>query len=558
MKNMHHHTLPSRVRLITAALSLCALFLANAGAALAHPAPSVIHDYIVSLTPTTLSVESYLRVSPELVPQVYRSIDTNGDGQTSQDEADTWFKAHPAKLGLALDGKPVQPSISQTPSISQADLLQSIDHPIKMTYTATWTEPISGKHRIQITYGDNYLDYDEYYISVANDTANDSHPQGVARNKYPATFQIVYHIPAPNDTNVPKGEIAPPPYYQGAPTPEPATPTAVATPAGLAPISGQTTSGGSAVSGILDSLRNWHGELWAGLGLALLALLIGALHALTPGHGKTMVAAYLIGSKGRVRDAVLLGGVVTFTHTVGVVILGLILLFVSTFTVPRNLQPILELISGVLVILLGGYLLLTRWRDTLGSSAVATPMRNSGSRKASVQAAVPEQRKVLATTGAGAATTVQAIPTRPVALAAALPIEHSHDPANGSHTHTHDGHTHTHALPNEPLSLGSLVGLGVSGGLVPCPDALAILLLATGVGQFALGLGLVISFSIGLAAVLIAMGITLVSFKGALEKSRASSFTKSDLWIRWVPLASAAVVVIIGVVMAFSAFGNFR
>ena len=75
-----------RIRLL-AVLVVCTLLLTNAPAALAHPAPSVLHDYIVSLTPTTLTVELYLRVSPELVPQVYRTIDTNGDGQTSQSES---------------------------------------------------------------------------------------------------------------------------------------------------------------------------------------------------------------------------------------------------------------------------------------------------------------------------------------------------------------------------------------------------------------------------------------------------------------------------------------
>ncbi|HST04147.1 MAG TPA: hypothetical protein VLQ48_05365 [Chloroflexia bacterium] len=551
-----------RIRLL-AVLVVCTLLLTNAPAALAHPAPSVLHDYIVSLTPTTLTVESYLRVSPELVPQVYRTIDTNGDGQTSQSESEAWFQAHPATLGLTLDGTALQPSISQAPSISLSDLIQSIDHPIKVVYTATWSEPIAGKHRIQITYGDNYLDFDEYFISVADDTANDSEPQSVSRNKYPATFQIVYHIPTTEEaSNVPQGEMAPPPYYQGAPTALPATPSAMATATpSLAPVSGSDSSSGSAVTGILDSLRNWHGELWAGLDLAMLALLIGALHALTPGHGKTMVAAYLIGSRGRVRDAVLLGGVVTFTHTIGVVVLGLILLLVSTFTVPRNLQPILELSAGVLVLLLGGYLLFTRWRDAQSgrtAPAVAQP------------SPVARQSRVFAVdSGSSVAKAIKITKLSPATqtFATAGSLEqphhhsdhdtHTHAHAHDGHTHTHDGHTHSHALPDR-LSRGSLIGLGVSGGLVPCPDALAILLLATSVGQFALGLGLVISFSIGLAAVLIAIGVVLVSARGALERSRAASFTQSSFWTRWVPLASAAAVVTIGLVMALTALNNFR
>src|SRR5205807_487720 len=110
-------------------------------------------------------------------------------------------------------------------------------------------------------------------------------------------------------------------------------------------------------------INNWHGEIWSALGMLLLAMLLGALHALTPGHGKAMVAAYLIGSRGRIRDAALLGGVVTGTHTIGVFALGLILLVASKFALPRALQPALELASGVLVVGLGGYLLWVRVRE---------------------------------------------------------------------------------------------------------------------------------------------------------------------------------------------------
>lgn len=534
---------------------------------MAHPAPSVLHDYQVSLTPTGLTVESFLRVSPELVAEVYRGIDTDGDGKTSQDETEAWFHNHPSKLKVALDDKDLKLNISQAPPISKEDLLTSIDHPIHWTYTSNWTEPISGKHRILLTYGDNYIGFDEYYLSVANDTANDSHPANITRAQYPASYQVVYHIPTPQEANnVPKGEMALPPYYDTAPTPAPtaqASPTPVVV---LAPAGGQ----GSMVGGILDSIRGWHGDLGTGMGLLLLALLIGALHALTPGHGKTMVAAYLVGSRGRPLDAVILGGVVTFTHTVGVVVLGLVLLLVSSFTVPRGLQPGIELVAGLIVVGLGLYLLVSRWRQAQqtrqAQTEVHTNGRNGAGKKEGSSVTQVASTRKLATAGASSASAAtQTLPVRPVSTAAkASENGHVHNGHAGgttehahTHTHTHDGHTHPHShdLPAGRPHLASLIGLGVSGGMVPCPDALAILLLAASVGQFALGLGLVLSFGLGLAAVLIFIGVVLVSARGALERSRLAGFTSNPLWTRWVPIASAVVVLVIGGVMTVTALG---
>src|SRR5205814_4092910 len=93
------------------------------------------------------------------------------------------------------------------------DMLESISKPIGITYTVSLASPVAGKHRIILGYGDNYLTYDEYYISVANDMANDPTPRDISRGQYPATIQVVYHMPPANDPNpVPQGELAAPPY----------------------------------------------------------------------------------------------------------------------------------------------------------------------------------------------------------------------------------------------------------------------------------------------------------------------------------------------------------
>jgi nickel/cobalt transporter (NicO) family protein len=537
---------PIRLCLLLLGLALPALLLSAARTAAApvrHPAPSILHDYIVTLTPRMLTVQSYLRVSPELVPEVYRQIDRDQDGRTSDAERAAWFQDHPTRLSVALDGTPQQASISSAPPLSREDLLVSISHPVAVTYTVALDAPVSGKHRIALTYGDNYLDYDEYYVSVAGDLTSDGKPHGVASATYPATYQIVYLMPPSSDSTIAAGQLAPPPFTAPpTPTPGPAhpthTPVVVSAPAGPVVAATPPPPSSSNAGPVLDGLRAWRGEIWSGLAMLLLALGLGALHALTPGHGKALVAAYLIGSRGRVRDAALLGGVVTLTHTLGVVLLGVVLLLAGNLVWPRALQPALELASGLLIVGLGGYLLITRWR--------ALPARPAPAATIPVRpVAVP------ALSAAGAAGVMHAH---------AHDHEHPHDHAHNhglehDHVHTHGGHSHSHAVPGDRVSTRALVGLGISGGLVPCPDALAILLLAAGVGQIGLGLGLVTAFSVGLAAVLIGIGITLVTMKGALERSGAARLATNPLWTRWVPVASAAVVVLVGLLLVTTALG---
>ena len=425
------HKINLKIILVAALFLFVALSTRSEAAPLKHPAPSVLHDYIVTLTATELDVQSYLRVSPELVGEVYKQIDTNGDGQTSEDERQAWYHAHPSKLRIFLDDVEQKASLSQAPAMSKEDLLLSIEKPLGVSYTIKLASPIAGKHRIKLEYGDNYLTYDEYYISVAGDTANDGQPHSVAGPVYPATYQIVYHIPAAGDTEpVPPGEIAPPPFTAGTATPVPqaATTQAQPTPASTPVLGGQQDNG--PVGGLLTSLSNWHGEIWAALGFLLLAFFLGALHALTPGHGKTMVAAYLVGTKGRVRDAVLLGGVVTFTHTAGVIVLGV----VSNFFMPRALQPALELISGVLIIVLSGFLLISRWRALQKGQTVEAAHIHAIPTEAN-PATVSTQAKVPALVGAQSSPTM---PAQQTALATAQPATNGATPHNHDHDHDHN------------------------------------------------------------------------------------------------------------------------
>ena len=195
------------------------------------------------------------------------------------------------------------------------------------------------------------------------------------------------------------------------------------------------------------------------LGVILLSLAIaafwGAAHALTPGHGKAIVAGYLVGTKGRPVDAVLLGGIVTVTHTIGVFALGLVTLLLSQFIVPEALYPWLTLASGVLVIAVGASVLVGRFRRR------------------------------------GHA--------------------HGHHHHHG-HSHDHD-HGHSHAIDRR-----GLLGVGVAAGLLPCPSALVVLLSAIALHRIGFGLALIVAFSLGLAATITSIGLVAVLAKRAFSR----------------------------------------
>lgn len=230
------------------------------------------------------------------------------------------------------------------------------------------------------------------------------------------------------------------------------------------------------------------------------ALLLGAGHALTPGHGKTIVAAYLVGTRGTVGHALFLGVTTTVTHTAGVFALGLLTLFVSEWVLPERLYPWLGAVSGALVMLIG----LTLLRQRLA-----------------------------------------ALFRQPTTAA------HQHHDVDEHGGHDHGTGYHTHAPPPASVSWRGLLALGVSGGLLPCPSALVVLLGAVALGRPALGLLLVVSFSLGLASILTGIGVVLVRARSLFARLPAGGRLLPSL-----SLAGAAVVTVAGVVITVQALSQ--
>jgi nickel/cobalt transporter (NicO) family protein len=230
----------------------------------------------------------------------------------------------------------------------------------------------------------------------------------------------------------------------------------------------------------------------AALALAVAAL-YGTLHAFTPGHGKALVGAYLVGSRGTPRHALLLGLTVTATHTLGVYALGLVTLFAEQYLLPETLFPILGLVSGLTVVVIGGSLFVGRLRT---------------------------------------------VPSGHVHPLAQSTDEHPH-----THGHTHfAAHAHGHLPSNgQAVTLRSLLALGISGGLIPCPTALLIMLGAIALNRVAFGMVLIIAFSAGLALVLTAVGLALVYAGRLFER-----VPHNDRAVRLISAASALLMAVVG------------
>jgi nickel/cobalt transporter (NicO) family protein len=261
-------------------------------------------------------------------------------------------------------------------------------------------------------------------------------------------------------------------------------------------------------------------DLTLGVGLLAvsLAMTLGASHALLPGHGKTVMAAYIAGRQGSGRDAVIVGATVTATHTGGVLLLGLALTL-STSLAGETVLGWLGVSSGVLIAGLGAGLL-------LGAVRHRTPAHG-----------------------------------------------HHHGPGGHDHSHSHShGHDHGHdhgqhhlenplTTPPALVSKRGLIGMGVAGGLVPSPSALIVLLSAIALGRTAFGVLLVIGYGLGMAATLTVAGLVLVRLRDRYQRRQAAGRGRTSAlarrWTAIMPYATALLVVVVGLGLAVRSVGSF-
>lgn len=213
----------------------------------------------------------------------------------------------------------------------------------------------------------------------------------------------------------------------------------------------------------------------------LLAFGLGAVHALAPGHGKTLMAAYLVGTGGRVGQAFAVGAAVSAMHTVSVLGIGLLVLWAQRVVEPEQAYPWLGLTAGLVAVAVGVGLLRTRLRTD----------------------------------------------------------------------HVHRDHTHVHADGPSPQSRKGLAAIAVSGGILPSPAALLVLLAAVALHRVAYGLSLIAAFSVGLAAALVVVGVVAIRAKELVARRFHSKAARS------LPLFSAGAIAVVGLVLAIRALAQF-
>ena len=223
---------------------------------------------------------------------------------------------------------------------------------------------------------------------------------------------------------------------------------------------------------------------WLILGFGI-ATLLGIGHAFTPGHGKSIMAAYLVGSHGHIKDAVVMGLTTTATHTFSVVLLGLIIMFFSQYILPSTLYPLMARVSAVLIVITGAYVFYRRILERL----------------------------------------------------------HAHPKSHGVNSDHISDHTHGHSHHYHPKgTTGQAFWLAFSGGLIPCPSALAVLLAGVSIGKVGHGIIMILVFSVGLGGALVILGVGVLTSRSLLNR-----LGSARTYLRHLDLVGPAFIVMVGI-----------
>ena len=524
-------SLTSKARLV-AFLGLAAALLlpflpGTESAALAHPLGNFTINQFSRLELTGRAVNLHYVVDMAEIPtfQEIETIDINGDGELTDSEQASYLSGLIPKLSagllLAANGEslplaPVSQALSFPPGQAGLKLMR-----VEVDFIALLPE---GGGLLDLTYEQtNYEGRLGWREIVVQPGPGAQILAGEALETSISDELRTY----------PQDSLSSPLDMRSATTTVETDPSAAPDPAQASGISTRVSEAGEGRTGsgfarLISAERLSTGVIVLSL---LAAMGFGALHALGPGHGKTIVAAYLVGSRGTPRHALLLGATVTLTHTSSVFLLGVVTLWASQYIVPEQLYPWLTLASGVMVVVLGLSLLFARERKaSLLRSWTAALFPRSGR-------------------GSGG-------------------HEPHHD--GGQARHEHHGsqgqaHEHHH-LPPERLGLRSLVALGVSGGILPCPTALVVMLGAISLHRVGFGMLLIVAFSLGLAGVLTGIGLALVLTRKVSARARFQErvagiplIGRRDLERvarQIVPVGSALAVTAAGLVLTVGAVSN--
>ncbi len=483
-------------------LGLLGILVAS-GPARAHPVPRRNHDrtVVVRLTPQAVIVDYRLDADEFTVvyddlPAVISKVEL-AELTTPREFYEAFMKSYAPVLAGNLvakvdGGDPLSFQCVQRVQRLREDNGQPLDHlRFDFRFQAAWPTGISGQH--QLAFQAENFRYEEgvLNLSLAADNAiqvlTKSEPEKALRERQSKDLR-----PGEEDK---RRVITATLLFPAAPAMEAAS---------AAPAPSKTDSEPEAAghSTLLNLLLDPHRGLWV---LLCLAFGFGAAHALTPGHGKTLVAAYLVGERGTVWHALVLGLVTTLTHTGTVIALAVGLVLLYPDAVPAQLRTVLGVGGGMLVAGMGFWLLLRR----LAGQADHIHLGGHGHHHHH---------------------------------------HHHHHHGFGTADHVHDKSGHIHPVPATDKEGGfwGMLVLGISGGIIPCWDAIAMFGFAVSAQRLWLALYLLLAFSAGLAVVLIATGILVVRIK-----SLAASRWEDRRIFQMLPLVSAVLVTGLGLWLCY-------
>jgi nickel/cobalt exporter len=473
------------VRKLLFVIALSAAVVAVPSAALAHPLGNfTVNLYSgIQLTPGEVRIDYVLDMAEIPTFQEMSSIDADGDGTASDAERASWAGRTAPELlsnitltvgGRRVDLRVVSSGMRFRPGQGGLQILR---------LEATFAGEVASQG--SLTYrDDNYADR----IGWREITAVGADGEAITGSSVPAGSVSDGLLSYPQDLlssplHVTEATLS---FHPGTSAPAAAS--------SEQPADARPGVTGGSFAGLVDQTGPFM------LVAFLLAIAFGALHALGPGHGKTLMAAYLVGAGGRPKQAVAVGGAVAVMHTASVLALGFVVLSATRLFPPERVYPWLGLGSGLVALGLGAGLLITRFG-----------VWSIGRRTAS-----------------------------------AHDIDHEHGYGD---EHVHGGHGHTHVVPDAPvLSRRGLMALAVAGGILPSPTALVVLLGSVAFHRVAYGLGLIAAFSVGLATALIVVGILALRARDLVSRRMSGTLG------RLVPVFSASAIVALGLVLTVRGF----
>jgi nickel/cobalt exporter len=480
-------------------LGLCTI------AAPAHPLGNFTVNHLskVRVTPRTIEVRYLLDMAEIPTYQLMREHAANG--RMSPAEISQWASAQAAALApqlqLTLDGRPLA---------------------LRLLDAQARTRPGAGGLPIL------YLQAD-YRTSVATEPgARELHFED---GTYPGRLGWKDAIAAPPQTEPTRELLSYPNALLGSPRNVTSLDAklaaggvvAVLKPSALAPVDAAPPSAVRS-NQLSDMLARGTSDAGFVALTFLVAIFLGALHALEPGHGKTLLAVSLVGARATVKQAAILAAALTVAHTAGVLALGLAINIFKSYFVPETIYPWITLLSGVAIAI-------------IGARAVQRQLRL-------------RQPVAHVHAHAHAGTHVH----EHGHIHHVHPHPHSHAHGADGHTHEHDDleHARAHAIPGSaPLKFGATVFAAMSGGVAPCPAALVVLLAAVALNQVLYGIFVIVAFSFGLAATLTGLGIAVVRGAGWLRDRPAF-----ERFVHYGPLVSAVVIATIGAIMVGQGFAQ--